>query len=79
MDYSLLLVIEQANVFNFRGGRNIFISTNGKQAYHMAIIDFLQDWSLSKKAESAWKMSQGDISAVEPVRYQQRFYSFMID
>jgi hypothetical protein len=79
MDYSLLLAIEQISSLNSSGSRNIFMSRNGKQAYHIAIIDFLQDWSLTKRLESAWKISKGNISAVEPNWYQKRFEKFMIN
>lgn len=49
------------------------------EAYHMAIIDFLQDWNLWKRLESASKFGKGNISAVEPVRYQRRFEKFLVN
>ena len=46
--------------------------------YHIGIIDYLQEWNMTKKAERAYKVhfqrrSRKEISAVEPKFYRQRF------
>ena len=53
-----------------------------KKIMHISIIDYLQEWNLSKKSERAWKtlIQRKDpqrISAIEPDAYAQRFRSFM--
>jgi hypothetical protein len=54
-----------------------------KQIYHIGIIDFLQDWSVTKRMENFIKsMSQkkGELSghsAVPPHLYQMRFQDFI--
>ena len=55
MDYSLLLVVEQLRGGTVREGRNLYLSRNGEQAIHIGIIDFLQDWSFSKRVEATYK------------------------
>ena len=46
--------------------------------YHIGIIDYLQEWNMTKRAERAYKVhaqrrSRKEISAVEPTFYRQRF------
>jgi hypothetical protein len=54
-----------------------------RQVYYFAIIDFLQDWSVSKKMERLAKTAlrsrlvKQNLSAVPPVPYQRRFMKFM--
>ena len=53
------------------------------QTFHLGIIDFLQDWSLQKRAERFIKTFNKDpsykkrISAIPPKEYQTRFMDFM--
>jgi hypothetical protein len=78
MDYSLLLVIESIKFPVSQSTRNIFASET--QVHHIGIIDFLQDWSFSKKVEALWKGGKHnpkDISAIEPKKYQERFCKFV--
>jgi hypothetical protein len=49
---------------------------------HLGIIDFLQTWDFNKKVEALYKKNvlrkKGDmISAVEPIKYRQRFLRFL--
>ena len=51
--------------------------------YHIAIIDYLQEWNFSKKVERFYKQiflgKKGKlISAVEPCYYQERFVNTII-
>eukprot|EP00210_Caulerpa_lentillifera_P003479 g3319.t1 len=49
---------------------------------YMGIIDILQDYNMSKKFEHGWKSFYMDgkaISAVDPIRYSERFRDFMDD
>jgi hypothetical protein len=79
MDYSLLLVIEQACA---PLTRNQFLSNDGAEVYHVGIIDFLQVWDWSKRREAFYKTTfmrrNGRlISAVPPGEYCRRFQAFM--
>ena len=52
------------------------------QLYHVAIIDYLQEWSIPKRFENKVKVfydkkNRHKISAVHPMRYQDRFADFM--
>lgn len=65
----------------------------GQYTYHVSIIDYLQVWNLEKKAENYLKTNKQlsafqqtmtaderarkEISAVEPIRYSERFEKFM--
>jgi len=57
-------------------------SEDGKHKYHIAVIDYLQEWNGSKKLERLLKITfkhadpQG-LSAIEPEPYQKRFMRFM--
>lgn len=51
---------------------------NGNRIYHIAIIDYLQDWNLNKKTERFLKtkilLKDGkNLSAIEPKQYAERF------
>ena len=55
---------------------------NGPRIYHIAIIDYLQEWNLSKKLERFTKTvlmgkDKQTLSAIEPETYGIRFLSFM--
>ena len=54
------------------------MSIDGKEIYHFGIIDYLQTWTSSKKAESCIKStftcrSRKELSAMKPFDYSQRF------
>lgn len=82
MDYSMYLVVEHADE---RPGaevenRNRAISIDGTEIYHFGIIDYLQEWNVSKKCEHCFKSLNNDrdmISAVEPLAYMMRFQDYM--
>lgn len=89
MDYSLYLVVEALdaetldwyleNTFN-----NVILASNWKEAYHIGIIDYLQEWNYKKKAEHCAKkfFRRNDpkkLSAVDPDQYSERFAKFMVD
>ena len=64
------------------GGRHKYISMDGRYIYHLAIIDYLQEFDLPKKAENFIKIwlyyrEEYKISAVNPVMYMKRFFKFM--
>ena len=51
-----------------------------RYTYHFGIIDYLQDWNLSKKTEWCLKSIHADsngISSVNPKTYQTRFMNFI--
>ena len=67
MDYSLLLVIESLQSNKMSSRRNTICSETHPEAYHLGIIDFLQEWNFDKKLERAYKAVKGnpdDISAI---------------
>ena len=60
--------------------RHTYMSDDGMYLYHLGIIDYLQDFNLSKKGENAFKGLIDDgtqISAVHPKPYAERFFRFM--
>lgn len=64
------------------GKRHRYLSTCGKYIYHMAIIDYLQEFNLEKWGESRlkiWVLRRPPtlISAVDPDLYRKRFIQFM--
>jgi len=56
---------------------------NSERAYHLGIIDYLQQWDFGKKSENLTKRllakNPKKISAVEPELYKERFNSFVVD
>ena len=55
--------------------------THGNRIYHMAVIDFLQEWNLQKRGERFIKTTlmgknPDNLSAIEPQRYGERFRAF---
>ncbi len=76
MDYSLLIGIYDE--FKYPGCRYTVQGRNGV-IYRMGIIDFMQEYTLSKKAEREMKrlMSVEEISSVNPHRYAERFLCFV--
>ena len=60
--------------------RHCFMNT--PRVYHIAIIDYLQEWNLNKKLERFTKTvllgkDKQNLSAIEPEQYSKRFRSFM--
>ena len=84
MDYSLLLVLDEARTTSVINPSFINTEdTRNKLGYqHFGIIDYLQTYDSSKKAETWWKTrvlckNPKLLSSVTPAVYQHRFYSFM--
>ena len=55
---------------------------NAPRVYHIAIIDYLQEWNLNKKLERFTKTvllgkDKQTLSAIEPEQYSKRFRNFM--
>jgi hypothetical protein len=67
----------------FIPSRHRFLSYSGEYIYHIAIIDYLQEYNLDKKGEnfakSIFRGKGAEISAVPPDRYMQRYVEFMRD
>lgn len=64
------------------GTRHKYIAETGRYIYHIAIIDYLQDYNLEKKAENwikVWVYQRKEelMSAVNADMYMKRFYKFM--
>ena len=64
------------------GRRHKCLSTCGKYVYHLAIIDYLQEFNFDKRGESRLKIwvlrrPKNLISAVDPELYRSRFIEFM--
>lgn len=88
MDYSLYLVVEKAPKEMMFGqaplgmSRNFFRSEDGKHIYHLGVIDYLQQWNGQKRGEHWLKtrllcMNRSQLSAVEPLTYQERWIDFI--
>jgi 1-phosphatidylinositol-4-phosphate 5-kinase len=76
MDYSLLVGVYESPVQ--ASSRYTIVSSCGR-VYNIALIDFLQRYNLSKKAEREVKrfLSSDDPSAISPNKYAERFVSFL--
>lgn len=65
----------------FSPTRHRFLSYNGEYVYHLAIIDYLQEYNWDKKSEhyakTIFRGSGAEISAVPPERYMKRYVEFM--
>lgn len=65
----------------FVPSRHRFLSYSGEYIYHIAIIDYLQEYNLDKKGEhfvkSIFRGNGSEISAVPPDRYMKRYIEFM--
>jgi hypothetical protein len=65
----------------FEKSRHMFLSNNCQYIYHLAIIDYLQDYNFDKKSENflktIWRGRKAEISAVPPERYAKRYIEFM--
>ena len=63
--------------------RHTFLSESGRYIYHIAIIDYLQDYNLEKKLENRLKVfinkEGAEISAIQPKEYATRYLRFMRD
>ena len=51
------------------------------EIYHLGIIDYLQLWDTNKKSERFFKTKilqkdASQLSAIEPIEYQRRWYNF---
>ena len=100
MDYSLLLIIANApneekmtkdelEAFNYstenlRYKYRVFTTSNGKYMYCVGIIDYLQQFNLSKFLENKYKtLMYGrqikNVSAVDPVIYADRMVNYLTD
>ena len=73
-----LIPLEEEEFFS---SRHIFLSSNRQYIYHIAIIDYLQDYNGGKKQEhffkTIWRGKDAEISAVPPKRYEKRYVDFM--
>ena len=68
-------------VKRFEKTRHTFLSKSGKFIYHLAIIDYLQDFNTEKRLENMLKTvinkEGAQISAIHPNPYCKRFVKFM--
>lgn len=74
---------------NYDLTNSVLESACGKYIYHISIIDYLQEYTLSKKSEHLIKsvfvkfkqtklgLNSSDISATNPTAYKQRFLKFI--
>lgn len=88
MDYSLLLCIENGSDTGAKDeDYEVDLSRKHRFAYdnkiyHIAIIDYIQEWNLKKQAERFYKtmirrVDGNELSAMEPEQYADRFLKFM--
>ena len=97
MDYSLFLVVEKNRTFEKKQKiknellvkkqerhRNMYLSPNLEELYHVGIIDWLQLWDFNKKSEVLLKVlfknkEKKGLSARPPQEYSQRFEKYMME
>lgn len=65
----------------YENQRHMFLSSDYKFVYHIAIIDYLQDYNYDKKLENLVKTllkgQDAEISSIPPLKYSTRFMNFM--
>jgi hypothetical protein len=58
-----------------------YLSFGGQYIYHIAIIDYLQDYNFDKKVENFYKTiknrKDAQISAIPPLEYRTRYLKYM--
>lgn len=77
MDYSLLIIKRQGKV---TGQKGEFPSTREADiCYHFGVIDFLEEWTMKRKAERAFKtmITSEEVTAHSPEAYGDRLISFI--
>ena len=85
MDYSLLLAIESKYRINKKPPsnlRNQIFSNDLSKCYHIGVIDFLQNYNLTKKVERCFKQIIAEdkiksVAAAPPQLYAKRFRDFI--
>lgn len=75
-DNSLMPTLSGKEFTKFLKQKHSFVS--GNFIYHIAVIDYLQEWNLNKKAERFIKTNilmkdRKMLSAIEPIEYARRF------
>lgn len=79
-DNSLPLVNINPREF-YENQRHMFLSSDYKFVYHIAIIDYLQDYNYDKKMENLVKTllkgQDAEISSIPPLKYSTRYMNFM--
>ncbi len=80
----MIFVVKLVQEFeqNENKSRHKYISDSGKYIYHIAIIDYLQDYNCEKRSENwikVWLYQRPEalISATNPQLYMKRFFKFM--
>jgi len=81
MDYSLLVTICKGDVPSFINPGYVYQGNHKNEFYLIALIDVLQIYNFSKKAETFWKtkvkrVNLRELSSVESKMYAQRFLNF---
>mmetsp|Transcript_14789 Transcript_14789/g.27371 ORF Transcript_14789/g.27371 Transcript_14789/m.27371 type:complete len:454 (-) Transcript_14789:56-1417(-) len=82
MDYSILVTICEEESLESVSGHYIYRSTRPGEYYLIALIDFLQEYTLKRKIEKFWKskikgVPRNLISVAEPKIYYERFIKFI--
>ena len=86
IDYSMLIKVEMLPknlISTSNSSRNIFISDDHTEAYHLGIIDYLQEYTSKKHFEHLVKTRFGShpqshlISCTSAPKYESRFTNFM--
>ena len=77
MDYSLLLLVDEASSVRGEMIKRGNYLTSGKYIICIAIIDYLQSYNTMKKMENRYKRLKntvdGNISSIPPAPYKKRF------
>lgn len=83
MDYSMLLTV-CIGAAPSNGSSFIYRSSNSNEYYMIALIDVMQEYNFSKKAETFWKhrikrVNRTALSSIESQPYAERFMKFIED
>lgn len=72
--------IPQSSVRPLRNLDGGIVSADDSELYFCTIIDFFQEWNLTKKMENSLKslvIESSSLSAIPPAEYRERFLKFM--
>jgi 1-phosphatidylinositol-4-phosphate 5-kinase len=84
MDYSLLVTVCYKELPSHCKSPHVYRSSKKRCVYLIALIDILQEYNFSKKAETFWKtkvkrVPLNALSSVKPRLYSQRLLSFLTE
>lgn len=79
MDYSLLIIKRKGPPQERQTLSEIKSAENADELYNIGIIDYLEEWTLKRKAERQFKslITTKKVTATSPEEYSQRLALFV--